>query len=204
VLHAILNGTCNVVLARMEQGAPFQQALAEAQRDGYAEADPSLDVDGIDAAHKLALLARLAVDPELEWAGVRGATRGIRGVTPAHLAAAAEAGARVRLVGTLEADAGSWRARVRPVRLPLGHPLLSARHVQNALWLRSAPLGEVLIVGPGAGGGATASAVLADVLQAAAGRPGPAPLATAVPLPDDGAQEDELGGLEPVPGLEAA
>lgn len=200
-LHAILNGTCNVILARMEQGASFGEALAEAQREGYAEADPTLDVDGLDAAHKLAVLARLTVDPALSWERVRSATLGIRRVRASQLAAAAAVGTRVRLVASLLPSAHGWEAEVRPRRLPLGHPLLAAEHVRNALWLRAEPLGEIVLLGPGAGGGATGSALVGDVLQAAAGRPGPTPLERAVPVPGSGAVDV---ALDPLPDEDAA
>lgn len=184
-LHAVLNGTCNVVLAAMDEGADYRVALADAQRAGFAEADPTLDVEGLDAAHKLTVLGRLAFDPELEWSAVKAATRGISALTPAMLEAARAAGRRVRLVGSVEHSGGAWRAAVRPVELPEGHPLLGSGPT-NAMLFTGAECGEVLVRGSGAGGASTASGVLGDLLAALAGAPGPAPLLTAAPAPAAG------------------
>lgn len=194
-LHAVLNGTCSYVLSRLEQGAGYQEALREAQRAGYAEADPTLDVSGLDAAHKLAILARLVVDPDLPWERVAASTRGIERLTPGIVHEAMEDGGRLQLVGSLQAAPDGWSARVRPVYLPEGHPLAGGDGVQAMLLYRGVG-GEVRIAGPGAGGVETATAVLGDVLNAASGRPGPAPLAAAAPLPSD-APAYELGELEP-------
>lgn len=180
-LHALLNGTCAYLIGQLEAGVPFDTALSEAQRLGYAEADPSLDVDGIDAAHKLTVLARLCADPDLAWADVRPHVRGVRHLTPASVAAEVAAGRRVRLVAALEPDgAGGWRASVGPRSVPADHPLAVLGAGRNALVYRGDAVGEVWIAGPGAGAEVTASAVLADVLDAAAGRPGPTPIAAAV------------------------
>lgn len=181
-LHAVLNGTCNVVLAAMDDGADYHEALADAQRAGFAEADPTLDVEGFDAAHKLTVLARLAFDPALEWGAVKAATRGISKLTPGALASARQAGRRVRLVGSVEHAAGGWRAAVRPVELPEDHPLLAAGPT-NAMLFTGEECGQVLVKGPGAGGASTASGVLGDVLAALAGQRGPAPLAAAAAAP---------------------
>ncbi|MDR9390595.1 MAG: homoserine dehydrogenase [Trueperaceae bacterium] len=192
-LHAILNGTATFVLRRLEAGVAYDAAVREAQALGYAEADPTLDVGGIDAAHKLAILARLTVDPDLAWPRVRAATRGIDALTPAVVQEAMEDGGQVQLVGSLVHEAGAWAARVRPVYLPAGHPL--AGRAGAALLYRGAG-GEVLLTGPGAGGPETASAVLSDVLAAAAGRPGPAPLDAPAPAPTTPRLED-LGEIDP-------
>lgn len=193
-LHAVLNGTCNVILSMMDEGAEFGAALAEAQRLGYAEADPTLDVGGFDAAHKLAVLGRLAFDPDLTWAAVRANTTGIVGLAASELRAQAARGRRVRLVASVVGAAGHWEARVRPVSLPDGHPLLTTGG-GNALLFTGDPVGEVVVRGAGAGGGSTASGVLADLLAAAAGVSGPRPLAAAVTVPDvpgDSGQVEEL------------
>ncbi len=174
-LYGILNGTTLYILQAMEGGKTYGEALEEAQHLGYAEADPTLDVEGIDAAHKLTLLARLLVDPAFPFEGVE--VRGIVGLTPGELEAAQERGERVRLLASLYGEGGRWRARVAPARLPQDHPLVQAKG--NALWVRAAPLGEVFVAGPGAGGGATASGLLADLFRFLSGAPGhrPAPLA---------------------------
>lgn len=184
-LHAILNGTCNYILGELEAGADFRDALREAQRLGYAEADPSTDVDGFDAAHKLAILGRLAFDPDFSWEAVRANTHGIRHLTPAIVKEAMEDGGRLRLVGSIYPEAGRWHATVRPVYLPAEHPLAGSASNRNGLLFRGEAVGEVLITGAGAGAAPTASAVLADVMSALAGRPGPSPLLRAAPVPTD-------------------
>jgi homoserine dehydrogenase len=175
-LEAVLNGTCAHLIGEMERGVPFATALAEAQRQGLAEADPALDVDGWDAAHKLTLLARLTVDPDLDWDSVRPHVRGVRDLTPERIRAERSAGRRVRLVGFVEPDAhGGWRIGVEPRSLPEAHPLAWLADGRNALVYRGDAAGEVWIAGPGAGADATASAVLADLLAAARGEAGPRP-----------------------------
>ncbi len=174
-LHGILNGTTLYILQEMEKGKPYPEALSEAQRLGYAEADPRLDVEGIDAAHKLTLLARLLVDPGFPFRAVE--VRGIVGLPLEALREAEAQGERIRLVASLYGEGGRWRARVAPVRLPQDHPLARARG--NALYVRAKPLGEAFVVGPGAGGEATASGLFADLLRLLSGAPGhlPAPRA---------------------------
>ena len=181
-LHAVLNGTCNVVLAAMDDGADYHEALADAQRAGFAEADPTLDVEGFDAAHQLTILGRLAFDPSLEWERVKAATSGISRLTAATLASARAAGRRVRLVGSVEHAGGEWRAAVRPVELPEGHPLLGSGPT-NAMLFTGEECGPVLVKGPGAGGASTASGVLGDLLAALSGQRGPAPVRSAAPAP---------------------
>ncbi|WP_117238215.1 homoserine dehydrogenase [Thermus sediminis] len=187
-LHGILNGTTLYILQEMEKGRIYGEALAEAQRLGYAEADPTLDVAGIDAAHKLTLLARLLVDPGFPFAQVE--TRGIQGLTPKALKEAGARGERVRLLASLYGEEGRWRARVAPVRLPQEHPL--ARAQGNALWVRSVPLGEVLVAGPGAGGGATASGLFADLLRFLSGAPGHLPASGKKAPPSEGTPFPEV------------
>ncbi len=194
-LHAILNGTCNYILGELETGADFAAALEEAQRLGYAEADPSLDVDGFDAAHKLTILARLAFAPNLSWAEVQANTRGIRHLTPAVIKEAMEDGGRIRLVGSVYPESGAWRAAVRPVYLPASHPLAGSASNRNGLLFKGDAVGEVLITGAGAGAAPTASAVLADLLDALAGRPGPSPLPRAAVVPE-GYEAQPLGEVK--------
>lgn len=176
-LQAVLNGTCNVVLSAMERGTSYQAALADAQAAGYAEADPTLDVEGIDAAHKLCILARLAFDPELALDAVLAATTGITAVTADDVAAQAARGRKIRLLGTVLAAEDGWRVAVRPLSLAREHALVGDG-AGNGLSFVGDPLGQVILSGPGAGAGATASAVVADVLAAVAGRHGPTPLRT--------------------------
>ena len=193
-LHAILNGTCNYILAQLEAGVSYDEALAEAQHLGYAEPDPRLDVGGFDAAHKLTVLARLAFEPELSWTEVESRTHGITHLTPAIVREAMEDGGRVRLVGSIVPMDGRWQAWVRPVYLPADHPLAGAASNRNGLVFRGDAVGDVFISGAGAGALPTASGVLADVLAAASGRPGPRPLERAAPIPD-GYRPEDLGEL---------
>lgn len=180
-LHALLNGTTLYLLDEMEKGKPYEEALKEAQAKGYAEADPSLDVLGTDAAHKLTLLARLLVDPGFPFSWVR--TKGITHLTPDTLKEARRRGLRIRLVGSLFPQAGRWRAEVRPVALPLDHPLAETKG-QNALLFLSRELGEVFLRGPGAGGEATAAGLLSDLFRLLQGTPGHKPLPHPIPPPD--------------------
>ncbi|CAA9554164.1 MAG: Homoserine dehydrogenase [uncultured Truepera sp.] len=191
-LHAILNGTCNYILGELEAGAEFKDALNEAQRLGYAEADPSLDVGGFDAAHKLTILGRLAFDPALSWEAVKANTHGIGHLTPAIVKEAMEDGGRLRLVGSIYPEEGRWRAAVRPVYLPPEHPLSGSASNRNGLLFKGDAVGEVLITGAGAGAAPTASAVLADLLDALAERPGPRPLQRSAPVPE-GYEAQPLG-----------
>jgi homoserine dehydrogenase len=173
-LEAVLNGTCAYLIGQLERGVSFAAALQEAQRLGYAEADPSLDVDGFDAAHKVTLLARLSVDPDLAWSAVVPNVRGVRDLTPEAVRSALAAGERMRLVAFIEPDGlGGWRVGVEPRRLPERAPLALLGDGRNALVYRGDAVGEVWIAGPGAGAEVTASAVLADVLSLVRGESGP-------------------------------
>ncbi len=189
-LHALLNGTCAFVIDRMEGGMDAAEALAEAQRLGYAEADPSIDVDGVDAAHKLCILARLAFDPEMPWGRVAGGVRGIRDLDARAVRREVARGRRVRLVASIWGGGDGWRTAVRPVVVPESHPLVLVGSGRNALAFTGDAVGDVLIAGAGAD--TTASAVLADVLDALDDRPGPRPLAHAAPVLPFGSDDDPL------------
>lgn len=191
-LHAILNGTCNYILRQLEEGIPFDDALAEAQALGYAEADPSLDIDGFDAAHKLTLLARLAFTPDLAWETVQARTEGISGLTPAVVQEAMQDGGRVRLVGSIFPEDDQWQVAVRPVYLPASHPLAGSASERNGMVYRGDALGNVSMIGPGAGGKETASGVLADLYAVLGGQRGPNPLEQAAPVPT-GVRVHKLG-----------
>lgn len=184
-LHAILNGTCNYILSELEKGEQYPKALAEAQSLGYAEADPSLDVGGYDAAHKLTVLARLVFDPKVSWQQVEADTVGIESLTPEKMSSATDVGGYIRLLGSVYPENNDWRVKVRPVFLPDSHPLAGSASNRNALYFRGDAVGEVLITGAGAGGLPTASGVLGDVLSALAGRRGPALLNKAARLPSE-------------------
>ena len=167
-VEGILNGTCNYILTRMsDEKLDFGYCLAEAQRLGYAEADPSFDVDGFDTAHKLAVLASLACGGAPDASGFR--IEGIREVTPADLAAADELGFRVKLLGIASRTGSRIDGRVMPTMVPKTSTLAQVGGVLNAVTLFGDAVGELTLVGPGAGGEATASAVLADIADVARG-----------------------------------
>jgi len=160
----VLNGTCNVVLTLMERdGASFDAALHAARAAGFAEADPSLDIDGWDTAQKLVVLTALAFG---EWVPVADVlVRGIRDVTPARLAQARSRGRVLRLVATAERLADRLSLAVEPRELALDHPLAAVAMEQNAVLVRGDEVGELLFQGRGAGAGPTATAVLADLCE---------------------------------------
>ncbi|HLR46947.1 MAG TPA: homoserine dehydrogenase [Deinococcales bacterium] len=184
-LDAVLNGTCSFIIGRLAEGEEFASALAAAQELGFAEADPTLDIGGFDAAHKLALLGRLAFDPDLTWEAVAAATHGIEELTPAAVRAARADGFSTVLLCSILPGQSGWEAAVRPALLPAGHCLDGLQAGRNGFVFSGRQSGEVCVSGPGAGGDSTASAVMADLLDIRAGRRGPAPLAAARPLPLD-------------------
>jgi len=164
-VHGIVNGTTNFILSEMARtGATFADALSEAQRLGYAEADPSEDVDGRDAAAKMAILARLAFDTPVSLQQVR--YEGIEQIKPDDLEYARELGLGLKLIGTAERIGGGLSVRVHPAFLYPGHPLASVNGPFNAVTVESASITEITMSGPGAGGPQTASAVLGDVISA--------------------------------------
>lgn len=172
-VKGILNGTCNYILSVMDsEGAQFGDVLADAQRLGYAEADPSFDIDGVDAAHKLAILASMAFGTEIDFASV--ATDGIRNVSPTDLDFARELGYALKLIGDARLSASGLEQSVSPTLVPLSHPLAGVAHSFNAVVFEGDPVGRVVLEGRGAGEGPTASAVVADIIDIARGRVGSA------------------------------
>ncbi|WP_010216125.1 homoserine dehydrogenase [Sphingomonas sp. PAMC 26621] len=172
-VYGVLNGTCNFILSKMEaEGRDFAEVLAEAQALGFAEADPSFDIDGVDAAHKLSLLASLAFGTQPAFADV--AASGIRHVLAADIAEAAALGYRVRLLGVAEADEAGLFQRVHPHLVPVSHPLAHVTGATNAVVAEGNFVGRLLFQGAGAGDGPTASAVVADLIDIARGEFGPA------------------------------
>ncbi len=164
-VHGIVNGTTNFVLTEMARtGMTFEQALAEAQRLGYAEADPSEDVDGRDAAAKMAILARLAFDTPVRLDQVT--YEGIEHIQPDDLEYAHELGLELKLLGTAERIGEGLSVRVHPAFLYPGHPLAAVSGPFNAVTVESEAITEITMSGPGAGGPQTASAVLGDVISA--------------------------------------
>jgi homoserine dehydrogenase len=159
----IVNGTTNFILTEMERGASFEEALAEAQRRGFAEADPTDDVSGADAAAKMAILATVAFGSRVTLADVD--YRGLEGVPP-HLAAAArELELVVRLVGAATLVDGKLDVRVHPALVDRHHPLAAIEGAFNAVMLQGDAIREITLEGPGAGGIETASAVVADMVS---------------------------------------
>lgn len=173
----ILNGTCNFILSKMESareqggGRDFADVLAEAQRLGFAEADPGFDIDGVDAAHKLSILASLAFGTRPAFADV--AATGIRHVLAADIAEADALGYRIRLVGVAEAGGAGLFQRVHPHLVPLDHPLAHVTGSLNAVVAEGNFVGRLFFQGAGAGDGPTASAVVADLIDIARGEYGP-------------------------------
>ncbi|MCA6121633.1 homoserine dehydrogenase [Bradyrhizobium sp. WSM 1704] len=167
-VYGILNGTCNYILTRMEQeGLSFEDCLKDAQRLGYAEADPSFDVDGHDTAQKLAILASLAFGTKVAESAVY--VEGISSITPEDLKAAAELGYRVKLLGVAVRTAKGIEQRVHPTMVPKSSSIAQVMGVTNAVTIDGEGIPPITLVGPGAGGGATASAVVADIADVARG-----------------------------------
>jgi homoserine dehydrogenase len=163
-IHGIVNGTTNFILSEMTHGSSYEQALAEAQRQGYAEADPSDDVSGRDAAAKMAILARLAFGTPVHIDQVP--YEGIEQLQTDDLQYARELGLGLKLIGTAERRDGGISVRVHPAFLYSGHPLASVNGPFNAVTVESDAITEITMSGPGAGGRQTASAVLGDLVSA--------------------------------------
>jgi homoserine dehydrogenase len=177
----IINGTTNYILTRMKnEGADFDDVLADAQRLGYAEADPTADVDGLDAADKLAILASLAFGGRIKLNDIY--CEGIRKISAADIAYADKLGFTIKLLAIAQGNRPASGAmpdeielKVHPTLLPKHHPLATVDGVNNAVLVEADPLGEVMFYGPGAGEGATASAVVSDILSIVASLTGSTP-----------------------------
>ena len=168
VVAGILNGTCNYILSEMEAtGAAFAQVLAEAQRLGYAEADPAMDVGGFDAGHKITILAALAFGcaPTLASAQIEG----VESIEPLDIRLAKDLGHRIKLVAYAARSEAGVSVRVHPALTPLDHPLSRVTGVLNALFIEGKRIGRIFVQGPGAGAGPTAAAVAADIADAMTG-----------------------------------
>ncbi len=185
-IHGIVNGTTNFILTQMAAtGASYADALAQAQELGYAEADPTEDVAGLDAAAKMAILARLAFG---SWVHVDDVVcEGIEHLTAADMAYADEFGLSLKLVGTAERAGDALSVRVHPAFLYAGHPLASVNGPFNAVTIESPAITEITLSGPGAGGPQTASAVLGDVVSIMGGER---------PLPAAGAPLEIVGDVD--------
>lgn len=168
-VYGILNGTCNYILSEMTHtGRPFGDVLKEAQDKGYAEADPSFDIDGIDAAHKLAILSGLSFGcvPNVNVIQVQG----VRSITSLDISFARELGYRIKLLGIARETEQGIEQSIEPCLVPQDHPVAAVEGALNAVYVDGDYVGKVLFMGAGAGGNATASAVVADIVDVARGR----------------------------------
>jgi homoserine dehydrogenase len=170
-VFGILNGTCNYILTRMEtEGISFADCLADAQRLGYAEADPTFDIEGHDTAHKLSILTSLAFGTRIAPGSIY--MEGISNITQADIRAAGELGYRIKLLGVAQRTESGIEQRVHPTMVPTASVIAQVHGVTNAVAIETDILGELLLSGPGAGGNATASAVIGDIADIAKSRPG--------------------------------
>jgi homoserine dehydrogenase len=167
-VYGILNGTCNYILTRMEQDkVSFAEALAAAQRLGYAEADPTFDIGGQDTAHKLALLTAIAFGSEIDADAIY--VEGIDTITPGDLEAADELGYRIKLLGVASRTDSGIEQRVHPAMVPRSSAIARVDGVTNAVAVEGDFVGQLVLSGPGAGGDATASSVMSDIADIARG-----------------------------------
>jgi homoserine dehydrogenase len=167
-LSGILNGTCNYILTEMETtGSAFSDVLADAQRLGYAEADPTMDVGGFDAAHKITILAALAFGGSPNFAAAE--VEGITGVDLLDIRLAGDLGYRIKLIASAERAGEGARVQVRPFLVRKTHPIAQADGALNALFIEGERIGRIFLQGPGAGAGPTAAAVAADIADVMAG-----------------------------------
>ncbi|MEZ5781515.1 MAG: homoserine dehydrogenase [Rhizobiaceae bacterium] len=170
-VFGIMNGTCNYILTRMEsEGISFEACLADAQRLGYAEADPTFDIEGNDTAHKLSILTSLAFGCKISAADIY--LEGISNITQADIRAASALGYRIKLLGVAQRTESGIEQRVHPTMVPTASVIAQVHGVTNAVAIETDILGELLLSGPGAGGNATASAVIGDIADIAKSRPG--------------------------------
>ncbi|WP_309084849.1 homoserine dehydrogenase [Chelativorans sp.] len=170
-VFGIMNGTCNYILTRMEaEGLSFEECLKEAQRLGYAEADPTFDIEGHDTAHKLSILTSIAFGCRISADDIY--LEGISNITQADIRAAAELGYRIKLLGVAQKTDSGIEQRVHPTMVPTSSVIAQVHGVTNAVAIETDMLGELLLSGPGAGGNATASAVIGDIADIAKSRPG--------------------------------
>jgi len=163
-IFGILNGTSNYILSKMtDEGGDFKEVLKEAQRKGYAEADPTYDIEGIDAAHKLTILIRLAFGTPFQFKEVF--IGGISGITPLDIQFSREFGYRIKLLAIAKLDGGKMEARVHPTMIPEHHLLATVHGVFNAVYINGDAVGPTLFYGQGAGQMATGSAVVSDLVD---------------------------------------
>ncbi len=167
-VYGILNGTCNYILTKMQEDSqPFADVLADAQAKGYAEADPTFDIGGFDTAHKLALLTSLAFGHEVAFDEIH--VEGIEAITEADIEAADQLGYRIKLLGVAQITDSGIEARVHPAMVPKSSAVGEVSDVTNCVAIDADQVGNLLLVGPGAGAGPTASAVAGDIVDIARG-----------------------------------
>jgi homoserine dehydrogenase len=169
-MKGILNGTTNFILTEMEKGSDYAAALKEAQRLGYAEADPTMDVEGMDAAAKLAILANVLLGSNIKPGDVK--RKGITSVSPLDIQDAKRKGERIKLIGRAEKEGERILAEVSPTPLPVSDPLANVMGVTNAITFKTDCLGDVTVMGPGAGRRATGYALLSDLISIACSKHG--------------------------------
>ncbi len=195
----IVNGTTNYILTRMQlEGSNFSDVLADAQKLGYAEADPTADVEGLDAADKIAILASLAFDGRIKLEDVY--CEGIRQVSKTDIAYAEKLGFVIKLLAiaqTVIPPSPAISVRVHPTLVPKTHPLASINGVNNAIFIEGEPIGQVMLFGPGAGAGATASSVSSDILNLVASLK----TSTALPNPLLGCRHQDYCQITPMAEL---
>jgi len=163
-IFGILNGTSNYILSKMtDEGRNFKEVLREAQKEGYAEADPSYDIEGIDAAHKLTILIRLAFGTSIQFQEIF--IGGISNITPLDIQFSREFGYRIKLLAIAKMDQGKIEARVHPTMIPEGHLLSTVDGVFNAIYIKGDAVGATLFYGQGAGQMPTGSAVVGDLVE---------------------------------------
>ncbi len=168
-LYGIVNGTSNYILHKMEkENLDFKDALKQAKEHGYAESNPTLDIEGIDTLHKLCILSYLCfgVWPKQE----KVSTEGIKSISLLDILYAQELNYRIKLLAIAKKDAGGLDLRVQPTLISREHPLADVNLAYNAVYLQSSPSGELMFYGPGAGGDATSSAVISDIVDVALGK----------------------------------
>jgi len=164
----VMNGTCNYILTRMEnEGVPYDEVFAEAQALGYLEADPTLDVGGIDAGHKLALLSAIAFGTRVDFAGVD--LEGIERISITDIEQARDMGFRIKLLGVAQLTGRGLEQRMQPCLVPASSPLGQLENAMNMVVLEGDAVGQIVLRGAGAGEGPTASAVMSDVIDIARG-----------------------------------
>ncbi|MCX8169735.1 MAG: homoserine dehydrogenase, partial [Candidatus Methanomethyliaceae archaeon] len=167
-IRGILNGTTNFILSEMERGMSYEEALREAQRLGYAEADPTMDVEGLDAVAKLAILCNVIFDLDLKPKEIP--RKGISSITLEDVKESLSKGKRIKLIARAEKIEGKLIAEVKPIKLSLTDPLANIMGVMNAISFKTDCLGEITVIGPGAGRRATGYAILSDRINIAMNR----------------------------------